>query len=115
MAGKRVCTKCDTECEGKSPCPVCMEKFNNRRNADDMTGDERAEEMSYWETCEIGPKLTQTRIEELVGRGVNFFIEVGQNWPGLIEEARTQKHPENMIEYLLDLDPKNKIKDIVIT
>ena len=114
MADERTCTKCGLICIGKEPCPTCMEKFNNRRNADDMAGEERAEEMNYWITCEIGPELTQTRVEELVGRPVNFFIEVANNWVGLIEEARIREHPENMAEYLIGLDTKNKIKDIVI-
>lgn len=115
MATKRICTRCGKTCAGSLPCAVCLEKFNNRRNADDMTGEERATEMDYWITCEIGPELTQTRVEELVGRPVNFFVEVGQNWSGLIEEARTQKHPENMVKYLLNIDPENKITDIIVT
>lgn len=108
---ERKCTRCGTICTAE--CPTCSKNFPNRKNAEIMTGEERAEEMKTWEVCEIDPELVQQRIEELVGRPVNRFIEIANNWPGLIEESRTRKHPDNIIEHLASLDPKHKITTFV--
>ena len=109
----RICSRCGTKCVHE--CPVCRKNFSKRKNAEYMTGEERVQEMRSWAICEIDPELVHKRIEELVGRPVNFFIEVANNWPDLVEEARFRNHPQNMAQYLMELDTEHKIEDVVLT
>ena len=73
-------------------CPDCAEAFANRRDPNQMTGDERAAEFDFW-----GPILTipmsdlTQRIDELVGRGC--WTHELANPDRLREEARTRQHP----------------------
>ncbi len=90
MEKPRNCHICGTYCLGW--CPTCLENFETRRNAEEMTGDERAEELTLLRgPAEIPFKLTLQRIVELVGHHV--FIPhdiVGKEFDYLIEEARTR-------------------------
>jgi hypothetical protein len=93
-------------------CPSCMADFETRRNADEMTGDERAAEMEVW----YGPlevpfdKLHQ-RFEELLGRPV-FTHEMGLNKDGLIREARDRQPPT--MQEIVELIPEEKRIVVVI-
>ena len=89
-------------------CPDCMEVFANRRNPDEMTGDQRAAEFRWWGTILTIPfdNLHQ-RIQELVGRPVWTHELAGRAAVDLlIEEARIRKHP-TMAE-ILDKLPQGK-------
>ncbi len=109
MAKPRNCHICGTHCE--EWCPTCVENFDTRRNADEMTGDERAEELKLlYGPLEIPFDMLHKRIEGLVGRPV-FTHEMGLNSDGLIEEARNRNHPT--MEEVVDLLPKDKPTIIV--
>jgi len=83
------------------PCPRCAHEFQNRRPAAEMTGEERAVEMQTWDHAVIDFGDIHQRIEELVGRSV-WTHEMGSNgWPRLLEEARTWKHPDDLLAHVL--------------
>lgn len=87
---ERVCHRCGTRCT--EWCPTCLTAFETRRKAEEMTGDERAEEMQSWRgSLEIPMNLLLQRIGELVGSPIN----VGEltTMDALVEEARTWQHP----------------------
>ena len=76
-------------------CEACISAFPDRRNADDMTGDERVEEMERIAGVVSMPFDTlHQRITELVGRPVWTHEMAGREWwELLLEEARTRQHP----------------------
>jgi hypothetical protein len=87
----RTCHICGTQTE--KWCPTCVAAFKSRQSARKMTGDERAAEMRLFAgPLEIPFALLHQRIEELVGRPV-WTHELGTNFDGLVEEARTRQHP----------------------
>jgi len=87
---ERVCHQCGTRCS--EWCPTCLEAFETRRRAEEMTGDERAEELQSWRgPAEIPMNLIFQRIVELVGHPI-FTGELA-NMDALVEEARTWQHP----------------------
>jgi len=87
----RTCSRCNTTAARLEFCPTCVAAFEARRNADDMTGDERLTELKSYEISEIPFEMAHIRIEELVGRPV-LIHEMGLNWNGLLEEARSRQH-----------------------
>lgn len=88
----RTCHVCGTRTN--TFCPTCVANFPNRRNAEEMTGDERAAEMvSLGDPLEIPFTLVHQRIEELVGRPVWTHEMAGWKlYKLLVEEARTRQH-----------------------
>lgn len=102
----RECHFCNAEVPDGEFCAVCTESFPQRRTADTMTGEERAAEMrSIGGLLEVPFDLVHARIEALVGRSV-WTHEMGLNWKGLVEEARTRQHPA--MEEVVDLVPEEK-------
>ena len=75
-------------------CLPCIEGFKARRDANTMTGEERADELLTMCRIVTMPFTNiHQRVEELVGRPV-FTHELGgeERFNLLVEEARTQKH-----------------------
>jgi hypothetical protein len=74
-------------------CIGCVNDFANRRDADTMSGDERAAEMDRWvRVLTIPFSDVHQRIEELVGRGVFTHEMAGEAlFAELKEEARTRQ------------------------
>lgn len=104
MKKERTCHVCGTNCTGS--CPTCVEVFETRRKADEMTGEERATELKLlFGPLEIPFEKVHQRIEELVGRPV-WTHEIGLNHNGLIEEARDGQHPS--FQEIVDLIPSEK-------
>lgn len=89
VTAPRTCHICGTVTD--TYCPTCTAHFASRRNAEVMTGEERAAELEL--LCgplEIEFQLVHRRIEELVGRPV-WTHEMGSSgMPGLLQEARTR-------------------------
>lgn len=88
----RVCTRCGTRCS--EACPTCTAEWEGRRDATDMSPEERLAEFRSWgPVLEIDwPKVHQ-RIEELVGRPV-FTHEMGTTGlPYLEHEIVTGTQP----------------------
>lgn len=101
---ERTCHICGTRCT--EACPTCVANFEHRRHPDDMTPDERVEELELLRgTLEIPFEMVHQRVGELVGRPV-YTHEMGFNWRGLVEEARTQDHPS--LQEIVDLIPSGK-------
>lgn len=101
---ERTCHICGTRCT--EFCPTCVENFKTRRNAEEMTGEERAKEMELlFGALEMPFPMVHERIEELVGRPV-FTHEIGLNSDGLIQEARNRQHPS--LKEVVDLIPPEK-------
>jgi hypothetical protein len=87
-------------------CPKCLDDFENRPDAEQMTGNQRADEMKRLDgPMEIPFSNVHQRIEELVGRPV-WTHEIGLNWQGLVDEAANRSHP-SMTE-IIDLIPADK-------
>jgi hypothetical protein len=89
----RTCTRCG-HADLTEACPTCTAEWENRRDANDMTPDERLAEFRSWgDILEIDwPKVHQ-RIEELVGRPV-WTHELGSDGrPYLEHEILTGSHP----------------------
>ncbi len=106
----RTCHICGERCD--SWCPICTANFENRRDAEAMTGDERAAEMELWfGPLEVEFDLVHKRLEELVGRPV-WTHELGLNSEGLIEESRTRKAAT--FQEVIDLIPPEKRIVVVI-
>lgn len=92
MSPVRACHLCGTLTDDW--CPTCTAAFPERRNADQMTGDERAAELALWYgPLEIEFALMHQRIEELVGRPVWTHELIAEE--RLIEEARTRDHSKS--------------------
>lgn len=86
---ERVCHICGTQCP--SWCPTCVKRFATRRNANEMTADERAQEAELlFGPAEIPPEMWFQRLEELVGRPLKRSLEIGSFKDSLVEEARTR-------------------------
>lgn len=100
----RACHICGTECGDKEPCIECVAQFPHRRNADEMTGEERVHELDLlYGPLEVFFSMVHQRIEELVGRSV-WTHELSVNKDRLFEEARTrgtQKSPLPSVEELI--------------
>lgn len=115
MAHSYSCDKHPGQTALTDACPDCQEAFANRRNPDEMTGEERAAEFRWWGTILTLPfdDLHQ-RIQELVGRPVWTHEFAGQAAVDmLIEEARTRTHP-TMAE-ILDKFPRGTPTIIIET
>lgn len=94
------CPRCKSY-QATMPCYICTKAWNARRTAAEMTGDERASEMQTWDHAVIDFGKIHQRIEELVGRSV-WTHEMGSSgWPRLLEEARTWKHPDDLLAHVL--------------
>ncbi len=89
----RTCTRCGhADLEGV--CPTCTEEWENRRDVDTMTDEERAEEFRSWgPVLEIDFSKLQQRIEELVGRPV-WTHELAR--PELLEHEILSGHHPSM-------------------
>lgn len=90
---ERTCTRCGHEGLTEA-CPTCTVEWENRRDASEMTPEERLAEFRSWGgILEIDwPKVHQ-RIEELVGRPV-WTYEMGTiGTPYLEHEILTGQHP----------------------
>lgn len=106
----RICHICGETCD--SWCPTCTANFESRRDAEAMTGDERAAELELlFGPLEIKFDLLHKRIEELVGRSV-WTHEMGLNHLGLVEEARTRKAAT--LQEVMDLIPPEKRIVVVV-
>ena len=83
-------------------CAGCLAMLD--RDRDDMTGDERAEELKGWlsKLMSIPFSLMHKRIEELVGRPV-WTHELGLATERLIEEARGARTLTSIDEVINDL------------
>jgi hypothetical protein len=93
MSTLRTCTRCGHE-NLTEACPTCTAEWEDRRDAAEMTPEERLAEMKSWgPILEIDwPKVHQ-RIEELVGRPV-FTHEMGTGGMAyLVHEILTGHHP----------------------
>lgn len=114
MAKSYDCDKHNGQKGLTSYCPDCMEAFANRRDANTMTGDERAAEFRWWgEILTIPFSDLHQRIEELVGRNVWTHEMAGQAAVDrLIEESRTRQHPTPQ-EIFDQIPPEKRI--IVVT
>lgn len=63
--------KCDThgaECEYGLSCPQCVAEFENRRPADQMTGEEKVAEFRRWFQVTIPFEDIKARYREILGR-----------------------------------------------
>jgi len=89
---ERTCSRCGTRCT--EACPTCTVEWENRRDAVDMTPEERLAEFRSWGgTLEIDWPKVHKRVEELVGRPV-FTHELGTaGVPYLEHEILTGQHP----------------------
>ncbi len=87
----RTCSRCGHE-SVTNGCPTCTTEWESRRDASDMTADERLAEFKSWgPILEIDFDKFHQRIEELVGRSV-WTHELAQ--PELLEhEIATGTHP----------------------
>jgi hypothetical protein len=72
-------------------CPLCIQEHEERRNAESMTGDERAAEVARLFSGVLSRpfEMIHKRIQELVGRPV-WTHELGLRADELIEEARSR-------------------------
>jgi len=86
-----VCTYHPERGEMDEYCPLCIQEHEQRRDAESMTGDERAAELHRLCTGKLSRPfdMIHKRIEELVGRPV-WTHEIGLRMEGLIEEARSR-------------------------
>lgn len=93
MSEPRTCTRCGTP-DLTEACPVCTEAWEDRRDATEMTPDERLEEFRSWGgVLEIDWPKVHKRFEELVGRPV-WTHELGTSGiPYLEHEILTGQHP----------------------
>lgn len=91
-------------------CSACVDGFDTRRKADEMTGEDRRAEMLRMGIMTMPFDKIHQRIEELVGRPV-WTHEMGLNWAGLVEEAASRKAPT--MQEIIDLVPPEKL--IVVT
>ena len=64
----RVCTRCSSIVNFAQVCEKCYDFFIHAPKYEEMTNDERADEILSWEFAEIGFAETYTRIQELLGR-----------------------------------------------
>lgn len=89
----RTCTRCGHP-DLTEACPTCTIEWENRRDAEDMTPEERLAEFRGWGTVlEIDFAKVRQRIEELVGRPV-FTHEMGTSGVAYLEhEILTGTHP----------------------
>lgn len=89
----RTCTRCGHR-DLTEACPTCTAEWENRRDADDMTPEERLAEFRSWgPILEIDFAKVHERIQELVGRPV-FTHEMGNSGdPYLEHEILTGQHP----------------------
>ena len=101
----RICSWCDAEVNVATFCDACTKAIKEAKPAHHMSGEERAHEMTTREKLEVPFELIHKRIEDLVGRPV-FTHEMGLNWAGLIEEARTREH--STFEEVIELIPEEK-------
>lgn len=93
MSDARTCTRCGTP-DLIEACPVCTREWENRRDASEMTPEDRLAEFRSWGgILEIDWPKVHERIEELVGRPV-FTHEMGTSGlPYLEHEILTGTHP----------------------
>lgn len=109
----RTCSRCGTE-DVESACPTCTTEWETRRDAAEMTPEERLAEFDSWgPILEIDfPKLHQ-RIEELVGRPV-WTHEMGTGGTAYLRsEILTGDHPS--IEGVFAKLPVDKPVIIAVT
>lgn len=88
----------------RGDCVACNEELATRAYAGDMTPDQRADEVRdlLQEISAYRIEDIQKRIDELVGRPVWTHELSTPLVPGLIEEARTGRHPENLNQHAID-------------
>lgn len=96
MPGKsseaRTCKRCGHP-DLYEACPTCLAEWENRRDASEMTPEERVAEFDSWDSLEIEFAKIHQRIEELVGRPV-FTHELGTSGvPYLHHEILTSERP----------------------
>jgi hypothetical protein len=108
------CDKHGTDCTMGECCPDCMEALANRRNPDEMTGEERAAEFRWWGDILTVPfSDLHQRIQELVGRPVWTHEMAGKAAVELlIDEARTRTHPTR--REIIDTFPRKDLPVIII-
>ncbi len=104
-ASVRKCLMCRRMVKQDEFCAHCTAAFERRRDAEKMTGAQRAAEMEKRRILEIPVPLAHKRIEELVGRSV-LTHEISLNWDGLVEEARSRKAPS--MTDVIGLIPEDK-------
>jgi len=84
-------------------CPDCNVFLDDPPDSAQMTGEERAAELRGWFDRVLTvrfPRLHE-RIEALVGRSV-WTHEMGVNVEGLIQEAASGQHPEDLRRHVID-------------
>jgi uncharacterized Zn finger protein (UPF0148 family) len=93
VSDPRTCTRCGTP-DLTQACPVCTLEWENRREAVEMSPEERLAEFQSWgPVLEIDFDKLQQRIEELVGRPV-WTHELGTSGVAYLEhEILTAQHP----------------------
>jgi hypothetical protein len=89
----RTCSRCG-HVDVTEACPTCTVEWENRRDASEMTPEERVAEFRSWgPTLEIDFAKVHERIEELVGRPV-WTHEMGTAGMAYLEhEILTGTHP----------------------
>lgn len=93
MSEPRTCTRCGTP-NLTEACPKCTAEWEARRDASEMTPEERLAEFRSWGgVLEIDFAKVHQRVEELVGRPV-WTHEMGTSGlPYLEHEILTGTHP----------------------
>lgn len=83
-------------------CHACTNELLAGPDPGRMTGDERATEFRKWvdRPLTTSMNLLFRRLEALVGRGI--WTHEYARPEGLIEEARTHRHPENLAVHALE-------------
>lgn len=112
MSDPRTCTRCGAR-NLMAACPVCTEEWENRRDAAEMTPDERLAEFRSWGgILEIDWPKVHKRYEELIGRPV-WTHELGTSGvPYLEHEILTGQHPT--IEGVLAKIPADKQVHVIV-
>lgn len=87
--------------EEQMGCHACTGELLDGRDPETMTGDERATEFRKWvdRPLTTSTNLLFKRLEALVGRGI--WTHEYAHPEGLIEEARTHRHPEDLAAHAL--------------
>jgi hypothetical protein len=82
--------------EEQMGCHMCTRELLDGPDPEAMTGDERATEFRKWvdRPLTTSTNLLFKRLEALVGRGI--WTHEYTHPEGLIEEARTRRHPDDL-------------------
>lgn len=112
MFDTRNCTICEAEVPEDQACTSCIERFPQRRPANEMSPGERVAEAELLigkdAVTELPAKLLMQRIDELVGRTV-WSHEIEFAYDEVIREAGTREHPA-MDEVVRRLPPGSQIE-----